>query len=319
MSFSARTKNELSRLPIEKNESAIVELSAMIRMNATIEIDSDDNITVKLITENAAIARRAFSLIKIIYNMNVEVKVRKNKQLNKNNSYIIYIRDNNLSKKILKDIGFILDVNHTDFIVDYKLPGILKTDIECKRAFIRGSFLGSGSISNPEKSYHMEFVSNDEKHAELLSRIINSFDLNSKIIQRKDSYVIYIKEGEQIVDLLNIMEAHQALLELENIRVLKDVRNNINRIVNCETANLGKTIDASLRQVENIEYISSTIGLNKLPENLQEIAILRLENRDASLKELGSKLNPPVGKSGVNHRLRRIDDIAEDIRKRKTY
>ena len=132
---------------------------------------------------------------------------------------------------------------------------------------------------------------------------------------RKDSFVIYLKEGEQIVDLLNIMEAHIALLKLEDIRVLKDMRNNINRMVNCETANLGKTINASIRQIENIEYIEETIGLYKLPINLQEVAELRLEHKDASLKELGNMLNPPIGKSGINHRFRRIEEIAERLRK----
>ena len=163
----------------------------------------------------------------------------------------------------------------------------------------------------------MEFVTNSSDYADNLSSLINSFDLASKVIKRKGSYVVYIKEGSQISDLLNIMGAHQALLKFEDIRVFKDVRNNINRIVNCETANLSKTIDASLRQVTNIKYIDERIGIEKLPENLQELALLRLENRDASLKELGEKLNPPVGKSGVNHRFRKIDKIAESLRENK--
>lgn len=317
MSFSSRTKNELSRLPIENNCCAIAELSAMVRMNATIEIDSNDRVSLKFVTENAAIARRTFTLIKIIYRTNVEVVVRKNRQLNKNNSYLIYVRDDKLTQKILSDTGFKLDVNNTDCIVDYSIPKKLIKERCCKRSYIRGAFLGSGSISNPEKAYHMEFVANTREYASSLSKIINSFSLNSKIIKRKDNFVIYIKEGEQLVDLLNIMGAHQALLKFEDIRVLKDVRNNINRLVNCETANLGKTIDASLRQVENIEFIDTMIGLEKLPKNLQEIARVRLENRDASLKELGTKLNPPVGKSGVNHRLRKIDEMADDLRNKK--
>ncbi|WP_269077309.1 DNA-binding protein WhiA [Schnuerera ultunensis] len=155
------------------------------------------------------------------------------------------------------------------------------------------------------------------EHGKDLSEIINSFNLDSKIVVRKENYVVYIKEGGQIVDILNIMEAHQALLKLENIRVFKDVRNNINRLVNCETANLSKTIDASLRQVENIEYIDSKIGIDKLPKNLREIARLRLQYREASLKELGTMLKPPVGKSGVNHRFRRIDEIAEDLKRKE--
>jgi len=136
--------------------------------------------------------------------------------------------------------------------------------------------------------------------------------LNSKIIQRKDNFVVYIKEGEQIVDLLNIIGAHQALLKLEDIRVLKEVRNNINRLVNCETANLGKTISASMRQIESIKTIQRRMGLNKLPDNLREIAEVRLANPDASLKEIGEMMNPPIGKSGVNHRFRKLEEIADE-------
>ncbi|NMB28168.1 MAG: DNA-binding protein WhiA, partial [Tissierellia bacterium] len=159
-----------------------------------------------------------------------------------------------------------------------------------------------------------EFVTNREEHGEDLSNIINSFNLNSKIVIRKENHVVYLKEGEQIADILNIIGAHQSLLKFEDIRIFKDMRNNINRLVNCETANLGKTINASLRQVENIQYIDNRIGIEKLPKNLQEIALLRLKYREASLKELGKMLEPPVGKSGVNHRLRRIDEIAEDLK-----
>ncbi len=317
MSFSARTKNELSRIDIENICCAYSELSAITRMNGTIQIKGNNKINLKYSTENAAIARRIFSLLKTIYDTSVEVMVRRNQQLNKNNNYIVHVNNSALVKKILTDIGFDLDLFDINFIVDYKIPKKFIEKSCCRRAYIRGSFLGGGSISNPEKAYHMEFVTNSSDYADNLSSLINSFDLASKVIKRKGSYVVYIKEGSQISDLLNIMGAHQALLKFEDIRVFKDVRNNINRIVNCETANLSKTIDASLRQVTNIKYIDERIGIEKLPENLQELALLRLENRDASLKELGEKLNPPVGKSGVNHRFRKIDKIAESLRENK--
>jgi len=136
-------------------------------------------------------------------------------------------------------------------------------------------------------------------------------------VERKDNYVVYLKEGEQVVDLLNIMGAHTALLKFENTRIYKEMRNNVNRIVNCETANLTKTINASVKQIENIEYIRDTAGLDSLPQNLREIAELRLNYREASLKELGQMLTPPLGKSGINHRLRKIEQVAEDIRSKK--
>ncbi|MBU5438444.1 DNA-binding protein WhiA [Tissierella sp. MSJ-40] len=315
MSFSAVTKNELSRLPISDKCCAIAELAAIVRMSGTIQISGMKKINLKFTTENAAIARRIFSILKMIYNTEVEVMVRKNKQLKKNNNYLIVVNDIDISKKILEDVGFINHGENSIFNVNYKIPKELIKNRCCKRSYVRGAFLGGGSISNPEKTYHLEFVTNNEEHSKNLSQIINSFNLNSKIVMRKDNYVVYIKEGEQIVDILNIIGAHQALLKLEDIRVLKDVRNNINRIVNCETANLSKTIDASLRQIENIEYIQNTVGFKKLPKSLREIAELRLEYKEASLKELGMMLDPPVGKSGVNHRFRKIEQLVEDLKK----
>lgn len=244
--------------------------------------------------------------------------VRRNTQLKKNNSYLILVNNMDISKRVLRETGFITDKNSV-FHPNYKIPKELIKDRSCKRAYIRGAFLGGGSISNPEKAYHLEFVTSDEVHSKELSNLINSFGLNSKIVLRKEYYVVYIKESEQIVDLLNIIGAHQSLLKLENIRVLKDIRNNINRLVNCETANLSKTINASMKQVQNIIKINNTMGLEKLSPNLRELALLRLENRDASLKELGTMLNPPVSKSGVNHRFRRIEKIADELKGDKKH
>ena len=214
---------------------------------------------------------------------------------------------------LLKDTGIFKEVDGgitLDYRIDEKM---VETDDE-KRAYIRGAFLGGGSVTNPEKNYHLEFVTHSEEYAQDLCELINSCGLNSKVIQRKNSFIVYIKEGEQIVDILNIMGAHSCLLELENIRIMKEMRNNVNRLVNCETANLSKTVNAAVRQVESIKFIQSKIGLKRLPQNLREIAELRLEYPDESLKELGEMLDPPVGKSGVNHRLRKIEKIAEELR-----
>jgi len=181
----------------------------------------------------------------------------------------------------------------------------------CRKAFLRGAFLAGGSISDPEKTYHLELTSRTRLQAQQLSRILGTFKLKARIIMRKGSFVTYLKEGENIVDFLNIIGAHSALMELENVRILKGMRNTVNRIVNCETANLEKTVNASIRQVENIKYIAENIGFDTLPESLRDIAELRLEYNDANLVELGQLLTPPIGKSGVNHRLRKLDQIAE--------
>ena len=194
------------------------------------------------------------------------------------------------------------------------VDGLLIQRSCCKRAYIRGAFLAGGSISDPKKSYHFEIVCRSVPQAKQLCEVMGSFGMDAKIVARKKYQVVYIKEGEQIVDLLNVMEAHIALMDLENVRILKEMRNSVNRKVNCETANISKTVNAAVQQVRDIEYIRNTAGLSSLPDNLQEMALLRLEYPDAPLKELGTYLNPPVGKSGVNHRLRRISEIARDLR-----
>lgn len=187
----------------------------------------------------------------------------------------------------------------------------------CKRAYIRGAFLAAGSVSDPEKSYHFEIVCETEAKACQLQEMIAGFGIGAKITRRKKNFVVYVKEGSQIVDLLNVMEAHTALMDFENVRILKEMRNSVNRQVNCETANLGKTISAAVKQIEDIRYIQKTMGFEKLPRNLAEMAEVRLEQPEATLKELGEMLNPPVGKSGVNHRLRKLSVLAEELKEFK--
>lgn len=317
MSFSSKTKNELSRIKADNRCCSLAELAALIQISGSIQINGSSKISLKFTTENAAIARRIFTLIKILYKANTEVMVRKNKQLKKNNNYLIVITDYAITEKILVDTGVLIKDNNKHYVINYGINKELIRNRCCKRAYLRGAFLGGGSISNPEKTYHLEFVTHSQAYSSDLVDLINSFGLNSKIVLRKESYVVYLKEGEQIVDLLNIIGAHSSLLKLEDIRVLKEVRNNVNRLVNCETANLEKTINASLRQIKNIEYIDEVMGIDNLPENLIDIARLRLLHRDSSLKELGTMLNPPIGKSGVNHRLRKLEKIADQLRERR--
>ena len=191
------------------------------------------------------------------------------------------------------------------------------TDVQrlcCKRAFLRGAFLCVGSISDPEKSNHLEFVCTNEELADLLIAYMTEFEIVAKTIRRKNHFVVYLKDGEEIVNLLNVMGAHVSLMEFENQRILKEISNSVNRRVNCETANIAKTVNAATKQVEDIILIRDTCGFGGLPQNLREMAQVRIDYPDASLKELGSYLEPPVGKSGVNHRLRRLSEIAEKLR-----
>ena len=312
MSFSSKVKGEICRyVDITKSE-ALAQISAIMKVSGTIGF-SGKGITFRITTENPGSARLIFTLLKDNFNIHSKLMVKKSNSLKKNNIYMVVIDEEMGVRNLLKETGILREIDGV-MSINYRIEDEMVKDDEERRAYIRGAFIGGGSISNPEKTYHLEFVTHSEEYAVDLSKLINSYGLNSKVIQRKNSYIIYIKEGEQIVDLLNIIGAHSCLLELENIRIMKEMRNNVNRLVNCETANLSKTVNAAVRQVESIKLIQSTIGLKRLPKNLQEVAELRLSYPDESLKELGEMLDPPVGKSGINHRLRKIEKIAEEIR-----
>ncbi|NLI57729.1 MAG: DNA-binding protein WhiA [Clostridium sp.] len=316
MSFSSAVKNELCRITASDRLCMLAELSAVVRINGLVRVINDNEINLRITTENSALARRVFSLIKELYGVNAEIIIRRSPKLKKNIIYILILTFSKGLKKILDDMNIVCG-NEKSKEVKYLPCEILSKNRECQKAYLRGAYLAAGSMSDPEKTYHLEIIAQRMELADELNDLINYFKLNSKIIKRKCNYVVYLKEGENIVDFLNIIGAHSALLELENVRILKEVRNNVNRIVNCETANLQKTVDASIRQVENITYIKENLGFDKLPKNLRDIAILRLKYSDFSLKELGEMLTPSLGKSGVNHRLRKLDKIADKIRHEK--
>ncbi|MGL6108125.1 DNA-binding protein WhiA [Romboutsia sp.] len=316
MSFSAETKNEMSRIMSDNHCCNVTELAALVRLAGSIQIVGYRKLNLKIITELNSTARKIFKLLKQNFGINTTISVNKNQMLKRNNSYVLMVTSEMGAEKLLKDLGILAPGD--GFYTLNKVPTELIQHDECVRAFIRGAFLGGGSISDPGKNYHLEFVTNNEDFAESLKDLINSLGFNCKIVARKNNYVVYLKESEQISDLLSIIGAHQALLSLQNTKIVKAVRNNVNRIVNCETANLSKTVNASVRQVENINFIQRTAGISSLPENLQEIATLRVEYEDLTLKELGEMLNPPIGKSGVNHRLRKIEEIANKLKGNQT-
>lgn len=315
ISFSTEVKDEISKEELGSKCCQRAELSAILQMRGSVKLLGKDNVGLEISTENASIARRVFNMIKNLYEAQAEILVKKNRQLKKNNSYILLLEGREIVEKILVNTKLLEEDENIIYGLNNRLSEEIVRNRCCKRAYIRGAFLGGGSVSHPEKTYHLEFITNDYEYGIDLMNLINTFDLSSKLVERKDNFIVYIKEGEQVSDVLNIIGAYQGLLKLEDIRVIKEMRNNINRIVNCETANLNKTISASLRQIEKIEYIEKNLGIENLPENLVEIARLRLENRDLSLKELGELLVPPISKSGVNHRLRKLEQIADKINK----
>ncbi|MCJ8007692.1 DNA-binding protein WhiA [Lederbergia wuyishanensis] len=309
MSFASETKKELTNLEV-KDCCARAELSALIKMNGSISF-SNRLLIVNVQTENAAIARRIYTLIKMLYETDVELLVRKKMRLKKNNIYIVRLKQH--AEKILRDLK-ILGEGFT-FVHDIEKELVSKKC--CKRSYLRGAFLAGGSVNNPEtSSYHLEIFSLYKEHNDSLCELMNDFGLNSKTLERKNGFITYLKEAEKITEFLNIVGAHSALLRFEDVRIVRDMRNSVNRLVNCETANLNKTIGAALRQVENIRYIEETVGLDFLPDKLREIAVLRVEHQDVTLKELGEMVSTgTISKSGINHRLRKIDAIAENLRK----
>lgn len=319
MSFSSIAKDELCRHDNIESCCFLSELAAALCLNGTVAVMNGGGFNIRITTENAAFARRIYSIMRKQCLISPEVTIRKSKKLKKHVSYMLYITPTIGSDRLLKQSSV-----EVDFSGDGNTPELVLSDKEimkrqcCRRAYIRGAFLSGGSISDPEKTYHLELTSRTLKQAQKIKKILETFDLNARIITRKGSYVTYLKEGEDIVDFLNVIGAHKALMELENVRILKSMRNTVNRIVNCETANLEKTVNASLRQVENIKYIEEHIGFQRLPENLRRVAELRLEYSEANLTELGQLLTPPLGKSGVNHRLRKLDSIAEEHRLRNS-
>ncbi|HZH58498.1 MAG TPA: DNA-binding protein WhiA [Metabacillus sp.] len=308
MSFASETKKELTNLEL-KPCCLKAELSALIRMNGSLSF-SNRMLILDIQTENAAIARRIYTLLKKQYEISVELLVRKKMRLKKNNVYIVRLIER--AKDILED----LDILDEGFTFYRSISENLVKKKCCKRSYIRGAFLAGGSVNNPEtSSYHLEIFSQYKEHNDSLCELMNTFELNSKTLERKKGFITYLKEAEKITEFLNIIGAHQALLRFEDVRIVRDMRNSVNRLVNCETANLNKTIGAALRQVENIRYIDDKIGLDALPDKLREIARLRVEYQDVTLKELGEMVSSgTISKSGINHRLRKLDEIAEQLR-----
>ncbi|HHY42936.1 MAG TPA: DNA-binding protein WhiA [Thermoanaerobacterales bacterium] len=315
MSFSYDVKEELSRQPSESCCQK-AELAALVQMAGTIRIvGGEKKVLLQVQTVHPPTARRVYRLFRKNFPSPIQIAVKRNSFLKDKRLYIITI-DTKYCKSLLEELGIIPQKESIELNKAIMNQNLIKKDC-CKRSFLRGAFLGGGSISNPKGPYHMEFVTQDEDMAKTLIKIIDYFGLKSNVVERKTSYMIYLKDGDHISDILGLMGAHNSLLKYEDVRVLKDMRNSVNRIVNCETANLNKTIDASVRQIASINYFKENNLFDKLPEKLRQIAELRLEYPDLSLKELGQMMDPVLGKSGVSYRLKKIEDLASKLQSTK--
>lgn len=309
MSFAAEVKKELTGLAVQKN-LAQAELAALIRMNDSLSLNNHQFV-LNVQTENAAIARRIFTLLKEHYGVRSELLVRRKMKLKKNNVYIVRLKQE--TQKILLDLD-IMD----GAMFQSHISNEIKQSEKKTRAYLRGAFLASGSVNNPETSrYHLEISSIYEEHNQDICDLLNQFDLNARTLERRNGYITYLKGAEKIADFLTLIGATNSMLKFEDVRIVRDMRNSVNRLVNCETANMNKTIDAASKQIENIHFIEATVGLQSLPEKLQEIAELRIQNPEISLKELGEMIpSGAISKSGINHRIRKINDFADNLRKK---
>ncbi|HEY8364320.1 MAG TPA: DNA-binding protein WhiA [Haloplasmataceae bacterium] len=311
MSFASKTKNELVSLYVS-DCCAKAELAALTRLNGVINI-SQSGLRIEFQTQNASIARRYVKLIKQLYDVKIDLLTRKQMRLHKANVYIVRIVSH--AEMIISDLQLMYNSG----------SGICKELINqtcCKRSYLRGAFLASGSINNPEKSsYHLEISVFDSQCAEDIKELCNEFNLNARTLQRKKGYIVYIKESEKISDFLRVINATNALLDFEDIRIFRDMNNSVNRIRNCDIANLNKSWEASNKQMENINLIADTFGLDFLSEKLYEVAVLRMKYPDSTFNELSElyeeEYNKPISKSGLNHRFRKITEIASKIRNRE--
>ncbi len=300
MSFSNDVKNELSRIETNDVAGDKAELLGLLRMSGAIIIRGL-NVGIHFSTENAALARRVLHMLKNNYEVQTEVVITRSRRLKKNNRYQVHVLPAPKVSTALEELQLLS--------MESDLQNPLLNSHSCKRTYLRGAFLGGGSISRPASDYHLEMVTGNETFAQTIIKVMHSFSMKAKLTDRKNEYIVYLKDGESIINFLNVIGAHNAMMELENVRIVKEMRNNVNRAVNCETANLNKVVKAAVRQVSCIKYIDAHGGIGQLEPNLQEIARLRLEHPDVSLNDL-VEYTDGLGKSGINHRLKKLQAIA---------
>ncbi len=310
MSFASETRNELAHIKIDKKCCMLGEIAGFIRVCGSIGLAGGGKFKIVITTENPAVARHFKMLIKQYFNVEASLEVGQGTALKKGKYYIINIGPEDLSEQILREAGILMIREGMNFISDGIYSGLIKKKC-CKKSYLRGLFLGSGIVANPEKGYHFEIVCATDTLATDVKRLLNSFEgISAKKIARKKEYIVYIKESEQIVDILAIMGATNQLFAYEDVRIKKEIRNKANRINNCDQANIDKSVAAAEKHISNIKKIDKVIGIKALPEKLRTVAELRLSNPDLSLVELGEMLEPPMKKSGVNKRLMKIAEIA---------
>lgn len=308
MAFSTQVKNELAKAQSKRSCCMRAEISAIIHMDGSLHLLGGERLALDIATENAAVARLLYKYLTDVFALKVESIVRRS-VLHKVNNYLIHVPDQTAVTQALNELGVIDDRLH---VVPGILPRIVKRDC-CAVAYLRGAFLGGGFISDPKGGYHFELTTDNAEFAADLTALINRFGLRAKVSDRKRNYAVYMKDGEDIVQILALIGAHSALLKWEDERIIKEMRSQVNRLVNCDTANVNKAVNAAAEQVDHISAIDEQLGLENLPPSLQEFARVRVEYPYVSLRELGELFNPPLSKSAVYHRARRISQLAKSL------
>ena len=313
MSFSSETKNELARVEPEKKCDQLAEIAGFLRVSGSLRLTGRGKFTIVIATDNPAIARHYKRLIREYFQIDAKLEVGGAEALKKGHTYMLTISPEDRSESILRETGILLVREGNNFISDGIYEELIRKKC-CKRVYMRGMFMGTGTISDPEKSYHLEFVCESRTLANDLKKMINSFvDLSVKVVQRRNRWVVYMKNSQYISDMLALMGAHAQMLAFENVRVQKSVYNQTTRIMNCDNANTDRTLDASEKQIRAIRILEETGQLSVLTDKLRELARLRVENPEASLTQLGEMMEPKLGKSGVNNRMKRILSMAEKV------
>jgi cell division protein WhiA len=308
LSFSNEVKDELSHQWPGRRCCRSAELSAIIRMDGSLHLLGGERYALHMTTENAAVARKGLRLLSRLYGLSGEVTIRRSK-LSRANNYLVYINSQPPLEQALNELGILDDRLN----LRQDVPRRLVRNDCCAIAYIRGLFLAGGSISNPKSHYHLEMVTDNYVLARTIEELLVRFNIKAKVVERRGSYAVYLKKGQAIVDLLALIGAHTALLKWEDVGTLKNVRSSVNRLVNCDTANLNKAVKASLEQLSDIAKIDSLMGLASLPPALREVAEIRQNNPQMNIKELGLACNPQLTKSAVYHRIRRLRQVASRL------
>ena len=313
MSFTSDIKKELTTIPVSKKCCQLAQIAGFLRFTGSLTRGYGFRLT----TDNPAVLRLFVTLIKEYFGTRGELSVENSvKPLSKGRTYGLEITPEMNSEGILRECGILSVREGMNYITETIDADIVKKRC-CKKAYLRGVFLAAGMATNPAKSYQLEILCERELLAGDIRRLIANVGLKAKITQRRGKYIIYIKDAEQISDFLGLIGASNELFKFENIRITKEMRNAANRALNCENANLQRSVNAAQKQIADIKYIEQTRGLDYLPAALQQTAMLRMDNPELSLTDLAQLFEPPLAKSGLNHRLSKISRIADELKKEK--